>query len=84
MSWTSSLFDGSITGDVGSMPVIPSLAVSGVGMMIDTTGNSTCVRSVLTFNGSLMSLTALNEETLTCSNITNSVLNSTTIVVPSK
>ena len=81
--WTSSLFNGSITGAAGSMPGIPSLTVSGVGMMVDTTGNSTCVRSVLTFNGSLMSLTALNGATLSCGNIT-SVLDSTSIVVPSK
>ena len=84
MTWTSSLFTGSIPVSAGSMPVIPSLTVSGVGMMIDTTGNLTCVRSVLTFHGNLMSLTALNRETLTCSTITNDVFDSTTIVVPSK
>ena len=82
--WTSSSFNGSITGVAVFTQVFLSLTVSGVGMMINTTGNSTCVRSVLTFNGSLMSLTALNGATLTCSNITNSVLESTTIVVPSK
>ena len=84
--WTSSLYNDSTSVAVfaGHMPIIPSLTVSGVGMMIDTTGNSTCVRSVLTFNGSLMSLTALNGATLSCGNITNTVPDSTTIVVPSK
>ena len=84
MFWTSSLFNGSITGFAGSMPFIHSLTVSGVGIMINTTGNSTCVRSVLSFNGNLMSLTALNGATLSCNTITNSVLDSATIVVPSK
>ena len=84
MSWNSSLFTGSILVSAVLAPVLPSLIVSGVGIMVDTTGNTTCVRSVLTLNGSVMSLTALNGATLTCSTIANYVLDSTTIVVPSK
>ena len=84
VSWTSSLFTGNIIVTATATPILPSLTVSGVGIMVDTTGNTTCVRSVLTLNGSVMSLTALNGATLTCSTIANSVLDSTTIVVPSK
>lgn len=85
VSWTSSFFAGAINIFAGgSMPSIPQLTVSGVDLMVNATSNSSCVRSVLTLNGSPMSLEAVDGETLTCNDPPNGVLKSTTIVVPSK
>ena len=84
--WSSSIFTGgSVSVAAGLATVPPSLTGgSGVTVMITNDDNTTCIRSDLTFNGSLLMLRSLlNGVTLSCTDPVGPP-NSTIIEIPSK
>ena len=63
-------------------PFIPALNVNGVTLMESHNNNVTCLSSTLTFNGSLVDLTLLNNATLFCGVLSHGDQVSTPIIVP--
>ena len=84
--WDGSIFSGgSVSVTAGIATATPTLTGgSEVTVMITNEGNTSCLRSDLTFNGSLPMLRSLlNGVTLSCTD-PDGPPNSTTIVIPSK
>ena len=66
LSWSSTVWNGTLTVVAGASPVIPMLNANGVTLMESNNNNATCLSSTLTFNGSLEDLSLLNSATLFC------------------
>ena len=84
--WDSSVFSGGTIAVSAGLPTAPPALTGGSGVtaMITNDGNTSCLRSDLTFNGSLPMLTSLlNGKTLSCTDPVGPP-DSTTIVIPSK
>ena len=77
------MWTGQIIASAGSTPSIPPLTVSGVTLMESDNGDSSCLVSNLTFNGTLSALEALNGATLSC-DAHEKPPDSITIVIPSE
>ena len=82
LTWTSTVWTGPLSVLVGVSPILPMLNINGVTLMENNNNNMTCLSSTLTFNGSIMALTQLNNATLFCGVGANQV--DTSIIVPSK
>ena len=82
LTWTSTVWTGTLTVLVGVSPVLPMLNINVVTLMESNNNNNTCLSSTLTFNGSIAALTQLNSATLFCGVGANQV--DTSIIVPSK
>ena len=75
------MWSGQITATTGANPAIPPLTVSGVTLMENNNGDSSCLVSDLTFSGTLSALEALNGATLSCD---AKQVDNITIVIPSE
>ena len=83
LTWTSSVWSGSLNIVASTTAVVPPLNVTGVTLMENNNNNATCLSSTLTFNGTFSNLAQLNGVMLTCSD-PSAPTDTITIVVPRK